>query len=105
MDGDRLRERRNPAGRDHHRQAFREIAHHFEGDATATDDHRRANLDALHAARAQDIADFVPAAQMMRELHVVGSETTKVDDALHVAFASDLCKKASRNAVTLFELA
>jgi hypothetical protein len=88
-DGDRLRLDRDPARRNHDGEAFHEGADHVEGEASRADDDGRPEFEGLHAAGAQDLADFLPALQVGGEPAAI-PQPSQVDEALDAGVSGGL---------------
>jgi hypothetical protein len=99
--GDRLRLDRDPARRDHDRQAFHEGADHLEGEAPRADDDGRPEFDGRHPAGAQNLAHFLPALQVGGEPAAAIPQASQVDEALDPGVSRGLPKMARRPAVLL----
>ena len=65
LDGDRLRSRPHPAGRDHGGQPLGERAHELEREAAGSDHDRGPELDCVHT-RGREQAAYLLAAREMR---------------------------------------
>src|SRR4051812_11175355 len=92
--GDRLRVDRDPTGRQHDGEAFHEGANHVEGEAARTNDDGRAEFDGLHAAGAQNLANFLPALQMGGEPAAAIPQPTQIDETLDTGVSRGLPKMA-----------
>ncbi|EOY45544.1 putative integral membrane protein [Streptomyces lividans 1326] len=105
--GDRLDAGVDPAGRDHDRQPFGEVAQHLEGRRPGADDDRRAQHGRGHAGGQQDAADLGPRAQVRRQFalrHPGRGQAAQVDDAPHACRGGALGEGARRPPVGRLEV-
>ena len=82
VEGDGLRQRADPAGRDHHGQVVHEVADDLEGGGAGTDDDPGAHLGHIDRAVAQHVAGLAAGGEVggsvARRL-----QAAEVDDAFH----------------------
>ncbi len=94
---------RHPAGRDHDRQALRQVAQDLERRAAGPDDHRGPELGDRDAVGRQLGARLVAAGEVVREVRRVVAEAAQVDDPRHARVLRRLREVAGRLPVPLRE--
>ena len=81
-----------------------EVAKHLERGASLPDDHRRAHVDELRDALAQQLGDLVAGAQVLGGVLARRAEPAEVDDALDARLARGLAEVDGRLAVAAGEV-
>jgi len=80
LNGDRLGQRANPAGANHHGQTFDKSPNELERETTPTDDYRRTKLDHLRRGLSQNPAHLVATSQVCRQVRPLLRQSTQIDD-------------------------
>ncbi len=105
--GDGLDAGAHPAGRDHHREPFGQVAQHLEGGRARADDHGGTQDGGRHPGRQQHAAHFRPGPQVRGEPvlgHSGGRETAEIHDAPHTGCLRPFPEDAGRAAVGVLEV-